>query len=141
VGDRAERDKIADDLISYIEKRHGRVVDSTVLIRLGPKSWKSITLLKVPDPSTGELRVREFRARTYRAVLPEQDDSYDFLETEYHWHCEGDEIEVLRQFLNETAHTDSRYECAQALCSNVIDHDSLPPRDLNPSLKVGGANG
>lgn len=104
------RDQITADLIDYIEQRHGqRVIDSTVVIHSGPNVWKSITLLKVPAPGTGELRVREFRARTWRPVSSEQDDRYDFEETEYHWHCTGDEVEVLRQFLNGRFRAPGKY--------------------------------
>jgi hypothetical protein len=32
--------------------------------------------------------------------------------------------DLLRQFLNEAANTDSRYECSEALSSNVVNHHS-----------------
>ena len=39
------------------------------------------------------------------------------------------------QLLDETADTNSRYERAQALCSNVIDHDS--PQQQRTSVREG----
>jgi hypothetical protein len=99
--DDSSRDQITSDLVKYEKKLYGKRVDSsTVVVHPGPGVWKSVTLLKVPDPSTGELRVRELRARTLKAVPPEQGGSYGFEETEHHWHCQGDEVEILRQFLN-----------------------------------------
>ena len=103
MSDNSSRDQIIDDLIHHIKKLYGkRVRSSTVIVRPGPRAWKSITLLKVPIPGTDELRVRELRARTWKAVPPEEDSRYGFEETEYHWHCEGDEVEILRQFLNDS---------------------------------------
>ena len=102
MSDGSSRDQIADDLVRYIKERYGkRVSGSTVIVHPGPRVWKSVTLLKVPVPGTGELRVRELRARAWKVLPPKQDSGYGFEETEYRWHCEGDEVEILRQFLND----------------------------------------
>ncbi len=46
--------------------------------------------------------MRELRARTWKKVLSRRGDRYEFEETEHHWSCEGDEVEILRQFLNDS---------------------------------------
>jgi hypothetical protein len=103
VSDESSNDQIISDLIHYIEERYGqRVSSSTVVVHPGPRAWKSVTLLKVPVPGTGELRVRELRARTWKTVPSRRGGRYEFEETEYHWSCEGDEVEILRQFLNDS---------------------------------------
>lgn len=100
MSDDSTRDQIVSDLVQFIKERYGRVSSSTVVVHPGPGVWKSVTLLKIPDPSTGELRVRELRVRTWKAVPSQRGSSYGFKETEHHWHCEGGEVEILRQFLN-----------------------------------------
>jgi hypothetical protein len=69
VSDESSNDQIISDLIHYIEERYGqRVSGSTIVVHPGPRAWKSVTLLKVPTPRSGELRVRELRARTWKKV-------------------------------------------------------------------------
>jgi Shedu protein SduA, C-terminal len=142
VDDHASRDQITGDLIDFIERRHGkRVIDNTVVIHPGPRAWKSVTLLKVPDPVTSELRVREFRARTWRAIPPEQGGKYGFEEAEHHWNCEGDEVEILRQFLNDSFPGPGKYRLIKKgdelgdLLSQV-EHGEVAPEVIAKLIKL-----
>ena len=143
MSDDSRREQIADDLIRFIEQNHGRVVDSTVVIHPGPIAWKSITLLKVPDPATGELRIRELRARTWRAVPPKQHGRYTFKENEHHWHCEGEEVEVLRLFLNERFPGPGQYRLIErggelGALLDQAEHGTVAPEVVARLIELAG---
>jgi Shedu protein SduA, C-terminal len=82
----------------------------TVVVHPGPRAWKTVSLLRFLNTETGKFRGPELRAQTWRALSPGQGGTYDFNQTEYHWHCEGeDEIEALRLFLNDEFPAPGKY--------------------------------
>lgn len=110
--------QIIHDLIYSVANRHaqerGAMDVETVVVHPGPRAWKTVSLLRFPDTETGEIRGPELKARTWRAIPPEQGGGYDFKQTDYHWHCEGEhEIEALRLFLNREFPAPGRYRLIQ----------------------------
>jgi hypothetical protein len=99
-----DREEIKRDLIHKVTKHYSYQGDpmlvSTVVVHPGPKAWKEISLLTFPDENTGEVLRRELKAQTWKAIPQSQGGGYDFTQDEYHWHCENDEIEAVRDFLN-----------------------------------------
>lgn len=109
----ADRERIKRDLIHKVAEHYSAQGDpmlvSTVVVHPGPKAWKEVSLLTFLDDNTGEIRRRELRTRTWKAILASQGGGYDFTQDEYHWHCEDDEIEAVRDFLNDEFAEPGRY--------------------------------
>jgi hypothetical protein len=97
-------EQIKRDLIHTVNDRYSqqdeRMLVSTVVVHPGPRAWKTVSLLTFLDEDTGVVRRRELRAQTWKAIPPAQGGGYDFSQADYHWHCEEDEIEAVRDFLN-----------------------------------------
>jgi hypothetical protein len=104
VSGQTNREEIKRDLIHTVNERYSQqgepMLVSTVVVHPGPRAWKTVSLLTFLDQDTGEVRRRELRSQTWKAIPPSQGGGYDFSQDEYHWHCEDDEIEAVRYFLN-----------------------------------------
>lgn len=70
------------------------------VVKKGPRAYKSASLMTFVDPATNEIRKRELRVQTWNARPAAEGGGYDFTETTNAWHCEDDEIEAIRAFLN-----------------------------------------
>jgi hypothetical protein len=113
VSDRSSREQTTRDLIHKVRETYSQQGDplliSSIVVHPGPKAWKEVSLLTFLDESTGAVRRRELKAQTWKAIPPSQGGGYDFTKDAYHWHCEDDEIEAVRVFLNGEFNEPGRY--------------------------------
>ena len=104
MGEQFDGNRIKRDLIykvaKYYSEEYGAMDVSTIVVHPGPKAWKEVSLLTFVDTETGEIHKRELRVQTWKTVSPREGGGYDFTTTEYHWHCEGDEVDAVRAFLH-----------------------------------------
>jgi hypothetical protein len=116
---------------------------STVVVHPGPRAWKTVSLLTVLDEDTGEIRRRELKTQTWKAIHPSQGGGYDFTEDDYHWHCSDDEIEAVRAFLNEEFAEPGRYRLVKrgtefADLLEQVEHDEIAPGDVAKLIQQAG---
>ncbi len=129
-----ERNEIAAQLRVRVTEKYlseDRVISVRVLdVHQGPQKWKTVSLLNIGDPDTGERKKQEFRVQTWARRPLGAGRGYDFDQDEYHWHCEGEEeIDAIRRFLNGEFETEGRYVL-------VREHS-----DLTTILKALGREG
>jgi len=89
------------------------------------------------------VRRRELRAQTWKAIPPSQGGGYDFSQAEYHWHCEEDEIEAVRDFLNGEFPEPGKYRLVRrgTEFDNIleqIESDEIPPADIAKLIQQAG---
>ena len=131
VGDRYARDRRAIDV-------------ETVVVHPGPKAWKTVSLLRFLNTETGELRGPELRAQTWKAIPPDQGGGYNFDQTEYHWHCEGEhEIEALRLFLNRELPAPGKYRLIKkgselGRLMEELEQGRVPTSDVARLIQLAG---
>lgn len=77
----------------------GLLGTETVVVKKGPKAYKTVSLLTFGDPETGRISTRTFRAQTWNAHPLEP--GYDFTRTANSWSCNDDEIAAIQGFLNQ----------------------------------------
>lgn len=70
----------------------------TVVVRRGPRAYKTASLLTFGDKETGEVKNRALQVRTWMAK--KVGSGFDFSEPEQKWYCEGEEVAGLAAFLN-----------------------------------------
>src|SRR5260221_633749 len=138
---RTDREQIKRELRYKVAQRYSRndvtINVETIVVHPGPHAWKEVSLLTFPDTATGDIRRRELRAQTWRAIPSEQGGGYDFSETEYHWHCEDDEIEALRAFLSKELASPGRYRIIES-GSELGELMSLISRDQVTTAQMAG---
>lgn len=71
----------------------------TVVVKQGPRAYKTVSLLTFGDPETRRISTRTFRAQTWHAHPLER--GYDFTRTANSWSCDDDEIAAVQGFLNQ----------------------------------------
>lgn len=82
----------------------------TLDVHPGPQKWKTVSLLVIGDPRTGEVKKQELRVQTWARKALGEGAGYAFEKDEYHWHCEGEaEIDAVRRFLNGEFEAEGRY--------------------------------
>lgn len=143
----ADHNQIKRDLIYKVAEHYSQQGDvmavSTIVVHPGPKAWKEVSLLTFPDTGTGEIRRRELRAQTWKAVPPEQGGGYDFTKTEYHWYCEDDEIEALRAFLHNDFPTPGKYRLIQKGSEfgdlmEQMEHGEIDSDNISKLIQLAG---
>jgi hypothetical protein len=132
--DLGEQEQIAAQLRVRVTEKYlseDRVISvQTLDVHPGPQKWKTVSLLVIGDPATGEVKKQELRVQTWARKPLSQGAGYDFEKDEYHWHCEGEaEIDAVRRFLNEEFAAEGRYV--------LIREDS----DVTAVLEAMGAGG
>lgn len=78
-----------------------------VVVKAGPRAWKTAALLTFGDKSTGEVKRRTFVVQTWERSTH---GSYQFEKrAEYRWFCEDEEINAVQALLNENLPSDGRF--------------------------------
>lgn len=77
----------------------GLINTETVVVKHGPRAYKTVSLLTYGDPETGRVSSRTFRVQTWNAHQFE--GGYDFSRAANSWSCNDDEMAVIQAFLNE----------------------------------------
>jgi Domain of unknown function (DUF4263) len=118
MGQSQDRNEIAHELIvearrQYTTRYGNDVIVDTVVVRPGPRAWKTASLLTFPNPETGEVRKHQLRTQTWNLDSRQQGDGYDFTQSDFHWHCENHEIEAVRAFLNNQLSEPGKYRIIQ----------------------------
>lgn len=135
------------DLIHTVRERYSQQGDpmlvSTVVVHPGPRAWKTVSLLIFLDKDTGEIRRRELKTQTWKAIPPSQGGGYDFTEDDYHWHCSDDEIEAVRVFLNQEFTEPGRYRLIKrgaefADLLEQVERDEIAPADVAKLIQQAG---
>ena len=70
----------------------------TVVVKHGPRAYKTASLLTYGDTSTGRISSRTFRFQTWRAH--QYEGGYDFSRAENTWSCDDNEMGIVQAFLN-----------------------------------------
>jgi hypothetical protein len=147
VSGQTNREQIKRDLIHTVNDRYNRQGDrmlvSTVVVHPGPRAWKTVSLLTFLNEDTGEIRRRELRSQTWKAIPPSQGGGYDFSEDDYHWHCEDDEIEALRFFLNGEFAEPGKYRLIERGTEfdkllEQVERDDIVPAELVKLIQQAG---
>ena len=118
MGQPSDRDEIAHALTVEARKRYttrygNEVIIETIVVRQGPKAWKTVSLLTFPNPDTDEVRKQELKTQTWTANSRQQGNGFDFTPSDFHWHCENHEIEAVRAFLNNQLPEPGEYRIIQ----------------------------
>ncbi|MDP8929794.1 MAG: DUF4263 domain-containing protein [Actinomycetota bacterium] len=96
----------SEDIVNQLKYRvgtdfaePGMLSAETVVVKHGPKAYKTVSLLTFGDPETGRVSTRTFRAQTWNAhpLGP----GYDFTRTANSWSCDDDEIAAIQGFINQ----------------------------------------
>lgn len=129
-----DQEQIAAQLRVRVTEKYlseDRVISAQTLdVHPGPQKWKTVSLIVIGDPETGEVKKQELRVQTWARKRLSEGAGYDFEKDEYHWHCEGEaEIDAVRRFLNEEFEAEGRYV--------LIREDS----DVTAVLEAMGAGG
>jgi Domain of unknown function (DUF4263) len=144
---RTNSEQMKRDLVHKVSEHHSQQGDpilvSTVVVHPGPRAWKEVSILTILDKDSGEIRRKELRAQTWKAIPASQGGGYDFTETEYHWHCEDDEIEAVREFLNGDFDEPGKYRLIRRGTElgdllERIERDEISPTDLAKLIKEAG---
>jgi hypothetical protein len=77
----------------------GLLGTETVVVKQGPRAYKTVSLLTFGDPETGRISKRTFRVQTWQAHPLEP--GYDFTRKPNSWSCDNDEIAAIQGFLNQ----------------------------------------
>jgi hypothetical protein len=103
---RALEYKIQEHLRGAAEVLHVQ----SIVIRPGPKAWKTASILTIGDVDSGDVVTRRLIVQTWKALPYDEGGGYDFEKAEQRWHCEGDtEIETLRLFLSTAFQEAGKY--------------------------------
>jgi hypothetical protein len=107
-----------DPIITALKVRCGSEYDlpgllacETVVVKEGPRAYKSASILTFGDDSTSEVSKRELRAQTWHRA---EGGGYDFEKADNAWHCEDDEIERLTALLLGLARESGNYSLIAA---------------------------
>ena len=76
-----------------------RATFATAILRRGPRRWRTARWMRLYDSDTGEVTKDELRVQAWD-VTRRQEPFVDPTPM-YEWHCDDEEIELLRSFLNE----------------------------------------
>jgi hypothetical protein len=144
-------ERIVRDLIYKVRERYTRELLAsdvkTIVVHPGPKSWKEVSLLRFLDPDTGEVQRQELRAQSWKALPPKgEEDDYDFTETEYHWHCNGEEeIEAVRRLIEGEFSDPGRYRLVKrgsefGRLAEALSQGEVEASDVIRLMQLAGVN-
>lgn len=124
--------------IQRSSRANGLAAD-TCVIKRGPQVFKTISLMTINDPETGKVKKRELRAHSWKRTR--QRDA--FIETQNHWHCENEEIDMLQAFLNEQVATSGRYRLVRSGSDfesllRQVEHGEIGVNDLARFVESAG---
>jgi len=91
----------------------------SVVVKQGPQTFKSVSLLEFGKPDSDEVTKRELRVQSWKAK--QTGSGIDFTETENAWHCEDEEIDKLAAFVSGEASEEGRYRRVGNAASQIID--------------------
>ncbi len=90
-----------------------------VVVKKGPRSFKSVSLLNFGEPGSDAITKRELRVQSWTAR--QSGSGIDFNKTENTWHCEDDEIDSLLAFLSGEISDPGRYRRVSDATGSIID--------------------
>lgn len=100
----------------------GLLSTEQVVVKAGPRAYKSAALLNFGDKASGVVRKRELRVQTWR--VRSNGPGFDFERAEHTWHCEDEEIDRLAVLLSGTLDSSGEYSLVKG-GSSLSDLASL----------------
>lgn len=91
---------------------------SNCVVKTGPQTYKTVSLLTFGDQGSDEVTKRELRVQSWNAKST--GTGIDFNKTEHAWHCVDEEIDKLLAFLSGEVSEPGRYRRVRSGSANQI---------------------